>query len=72
MLTLATIMGWEIMSHPPYNQDLAPSNIHLLGPMEVHLGQKFQTDDELKCGVLNWLHSQEKTFSDTGISNLPG
>jgi hypothetical protein len=40
--------------------------------MEVHLGQKFQTDDEFKCGGLNWLHSKDKTFSATGISNLPG
>jgi hypothetical protein len=24
-------------------------------------GQKFHTDGELKCGVLNWLHSQDKT-----------
>jgi hypothetical protein len=70
-VTLATIVGWEIMNHPPYSHDLAPSNIHLFGPKKVHLGQKFQTD-ELKCGVLNWLHSQDKTFSATGISDLPG
>jgi transposase len=41
-MTLETI-GWEIMTHPPYSPDLAPSE-----PMKVHLGQKFQTDDKLK------------------------
>jgi hypothetical protein len=39
----------------------------------MHLGgQKSQTDDELKCGVLNWPCSRDKTFYADGISNLPG
>jgi hypothetical protein len=31
----------------------------------------FQTDDELKHDVLNWLLSQEITLQAAGISNLP-
>jgi hypothetical protein len=69
--TLAAV-GWEIMNHLLYSHDLAPSDFHLFGPKKVHLGQKFQTDEELRCVVLNWLHSQDKTFSAAGISNLPG
>jgi hypothetical protein len=70
--TLATV-DWEIMNHPPYSPDLAPSDFHLFWPMKVHLGrQKFQTDNELKCDVLNWLHSQDKTSYPAGISNMPG
>jgi histone-lysine N-methyltransferase SETMAR len=65
-VTLATIVGWEIMDHPPYSHDLTPRNIHLFGPK-----QKFQTNEQ-KCGVLNWIHSQDKIFSATGISNLSG
>jgi hypothetical protein len=34
-------------------------------------GQKFQTDDELDHGVLNWLCKQDKTFYAAGISNFP-
>jgi hypothetical protein len=55
-LTRATLaaLGWEIMNHFPYGPDLAPSDFHLFGAMKVHLGgQKFQTDYELKHGVLN-------------------
>lgn len=55
-LTKATLtgLGWEIMSHPPYNSDSLPSDFNLFGPMRVHLGgQKFHTDNELKPGVLN-------------------
>jgi hypothetical protein len=71
-MILAT-MGWEIMNHLPYTPDLAPSDFHLFGPMNMHLGrQKFQTYDKLKCCLLNWLHSQDKIFYAAGISNLPG
>jgi hypothetical protein len=39
----------------------------------VHLGgQKFQTGNELKRGVLNWVHSHDKTFYAVGISNMTG
>jgi hypothetical protein len=41
--------------------------------MKVHLeGQKFETDNELRCGVLNWQQSWDKTFNAAGISNLAG
>jgi hypothetical protein len=53
-LTKGTV-GKEIMNHPPFNPDLAPSDIHLFEPIKVQLGgQKFQTDDELDHGVLYW------------------
>jgi hypothetical protein len=60
--TLAT-MGWEIKKHRPYCPDLDPSNFYLFGQIKLHLrGQKYQNNDELKRGVLNWLRSQDKTF----------
>jgi hypothetical protein len=41
--------------------------------MQVHLQrQKFQTDDELKCSVQNWLYIQGETFYAAGICTLPG
>jgi transposase len=68
--TLAT-MGWEVTNHPPYSPDLAPSDFHLFGPVKVHLGRKFQTD-ELRRGVLKWLHSRDNIFYTAVISNLQG
>jgi histone-lysine N-methyltransferase SETMAR len=68
---LAT-MGWKVVTCSPYSLDLAPSDFHLFRPMKVDLGgQKFRTDDELKHGVLNWLHSHAKTFHATGVTNFP-
>jgi hypothetical protein len=45
---------------------------NMFGPTQVHLGQKFKTYDQLKHGVLNSLHSQDKSSFAAGISNLPG
>jgi hypothetical protein len=44
-MTMA-IMGWKIMNHTSYSPVLFHSDFHLFGPMKMHLGQKFQTDDE--------------------------
>jgi histone-lysine N-methyltransferase SETMAR len=55
MAALATL-GWKILNHHLYNPNLAPSDFHLFGSLKEHLeGQKFDTDDELGLGVLNWL-----------------
>jgi histone-lysine N-methyltransferase SETMAR len=32
-------MGWEIMNHPHYSPDLAPTDFHLFGSMKVQLGR---------------------------------
>jgi len=32
--------GWDVISHPPYSQDLAPSDCHLFLNLKEHLGGK--------------------------------
>jgi len=40
-------LQFEVLKHPPYSPDLAPSDFHLFGPMKEHLrGQKFADDNE--------------------------
>jgi hypothetical protein len=57
------------MNHPPYSPDLARRDFHLFGPIKMKLGgQKFQTDDELNHGILNWALSWNKTYA-AGINN---
>jgi hypothetical protein len=71
-VALATVV-LKIMDHLPYSAELYPGDFHLFGPMKVNLGgQIFQTDDETKHSVLNWLRSQNKSFHATSISNVPG
>ncbi|GFX59316.1 histone-lysine N-methyltransferase SETMAR [Trichonephila clavipes] len=51
--------GWELIDHPPYSPDLAPSDFHLFRHLKEFLGGKrFYTADEVKEEVQDWLSSQ--------------
>ena len=42
-------LGWELLPHPPYSPDLAPSDFHQFGPLkEFTRDTKFKSDDEVK------------------------
>jgi len=69
-LTINTILqlNWEILEHPAYSPDLAPSDFHLFGPPKNALrGRRFAADDEVKEAVHDWLRSQPQTFFSNGI-----
>ena len=67
-------MHWEVLPHPPYSPDLAPSDFHLFGPMKHYLGGKHFTDDEevqhniRHCRIL--LLQQSTEFYAEGIQKL--
>ena len=64
-LTINTILqlNWEVLEHPAYSPDLAPSDFHLFGPLRNALrGRRFAAADEVKEAVHDWLHSQPQTF----------
>ena len=57
-LTQETVehLGLEVLQHPPYSPDLAPSDYHLFGLMKKMLGgQKFGSDTEVQSVVRQWL-----------------
>lgn len=63
--------GWQVLKHPPYSPDLAPSDYHLFGPLKRGLaGQHFDSDDEVKAAVRQWLRDQPASFFRLGIENL--
>ena len=64
-------LGWKLLTHPPYSPDLAPSDFHLFGPLKESMkGIHFQTDEEVKAAVSNWLRIQSTEFYAKGIDNL--
>ena len=49
-VSMATIhqCGLEIIDHPPYSQDLTPSDFHLFPDLKKHLaGQLFSVDNDV-------------------------
>ena len=61
-------LGWEILPHPPYSLDLAPSDCHLFRALQNQLADK-KFDD--RNGVEIWLHqffqSQKPEFFHEGM-----
>jgi len=48
-------MHWEVLPHPVYSPDLAPSEFHLFGPLKEALGgNRFTADDEFEL-LVQWL-----------------
>jgi hypothetical protein len=72
MMATPLKLKWDVLPHPPYSPDLAPSDYHLFGPMKGFLGGKrFRNNDEVIAAVQSWVHEQPKTFLETGIKKLP-
>jgi transposase len=63
--------NWEVLDHPPYSPDLAPSDFHLFGPLKKHLGgRRFTTDSEVQQAVMSWLQDFDTYFFYAGIDAL--
>jgi len=72
-LTLETVeqLGLDVLPHPPYSPDLAPSDYHLFGPMKKMLGwQKFASDTEVQSVISQWLGQQPASFFASDIEKL--
>jgi hypothetical protein len=62
---------WEVLEHPPYSPDLAPSNFHLFGPLKHHLSAEHFPDDEaVEREVTAWFRQQPKEFYAAGFQGL--
>ncbi|XP_071093779.1 histone-lysine N-methyltransferase SETMAR-like [Haliotis cracherodii] len=62
--------GNELLPHPPYFPDLAPSHFHLFPRLKKNLrGRRFEDDDELTAAVEGWLGDQNVDFYRSGITD---
>lgn len=63
--------GFEILPHPPYSPDLAPSDFHLFPKMKLELsGRRFTSNDDVIEAVEEYLQSKNSTFYEQGIRAL--
>ncbi len=64
-------LGWDVLPHPPYSPDLAPSDFHLFPRLKEPLrGRRFSSLDEMKEAVESWRQSTPKEFYQGGLRSL--
>jgi len=62
---------WEILDHPAYSPEFAPSDFHLFLHLTKHLaGKMFDDDDEVQKEVMTWFKGLAADFYDSGIQKL--
>ncbi|XP_018349932.1 PREDICTED: histone-lysine N-methyltransferase SETMAR-like [Trachymyrmex septentrionalis] len=64
-------LGFELLPHPPYSPDLAPSDYFLFAELKKMLaGKKFRSDEEVIAETDAYFEGQPKSFYKTGIERL--
>lgn len=65
-------LGWEVLSHPAYSPDIAPSDYHLFRSMQHFLQEKNYLDFEgVRKDVDLFFASKPASFYHRGIQSLP-
>jgi len=59
--------GYELLPHPPYSPDLAPSDFYLFPLLKEHLrGRQYASDNDIIQSVEDFLELQDELFYQTG------
>lgn len=70
-MSLIQEFGWEVIDHPPYSPDVAPSDYHLFPALKKDLGgRKFATDEEVRQAVLTFLREAAGSWFEEGIQKF--
>lgn len=70
--TYLATLKWDVLPHPPYSPDIAPSDFHLFRSMSHGLAaQHFRSYDEAKNWIDSWIASKDEEFFRHGIRMLP-
>ena len=64
-------MNLEVIPHPAYSPDLAPSDYYLFRHMKKYLkGIRFTSDEDLKAAVTKFFALQQIEFYENGVRKL--
>ena len=63
--------GFELLPHPFYLPDLAPSDFYLFPKLKENIrGQVFDSEDDVMSAVDTRLHDQDRVFYKHGLKQL--
>ena len=66
------ILNWEMLPHPAYSPDLAPSDYHLFSSMGHALAERhFDSYEDVRKWLDECFASKDKEFFWRGIHKLP-
>ncbi|GFX83155.1 mariner Mos1 transposase [Trichonephila clavipes] len=69
--TYLETLKWEVLPHPLYSPDLAPSDYHLFRSMAHGLAdQHFRSYEEVKNWIDSWIASKDNQFFQRGIRTM--
>lgn len=64
-------LKWQVLPHPPYSPDIAPSDYYLFRSMQkVLAGKKFENRHEIEIWVSKFFESRQADFFKKGIYSL--
>ncbi|GFT73134.1 histone-lysine N-methyltransferase SETMAR [Trichonephila clavipes] len=65
-------LGWEVLMHPPYRPDLAPSDYHLFLVFESFLSyKKLESREDCENRLLDDFSNKGRDIYERGIMKLP-
>ncbi|KAG5322346.1 MOS1T transposase, partial [Pseudoatta argentina] len=70
--TYLETLKWEVLPHPLYSPDIAPSDFHLFRSMAHSLADgRFHSYEEAQKWIDSWIASKDMSFFRRGIHVLP-